>query len=184
MSLLPSPAAEPSAPAASAIEGYDDVSSTLILRSGWRRADPVIAADAKTFWSRLNLLSEGADVDARAGEIVTAAYAGGLVVGVSTAVPRDVPLLRCRMAVFRLAVGPRFARPEVFARMVKETRGILEAWSLENPDEGVMGVLTFGASESAVEKLAPARKDTGLSLAGFTENGQRIMLAWFEHARV
>ena len=156
----------------------------LNFRVGWKRADPTIEADVKAFWARLNLLPPGIDPDARAREIVVAGYAGSTVVAVSTAVVQDAAFLRSRMAMFRAAVGPAFARPEVFTLIGAQTRAALEAWSRDNPEEGVMGMLTVLGAEANQVKMAPHRSETGLSLAGYTENDQKIMVAWFDHALV
>ncbi|HLZ82392.1 MAG TPA: hypothetical protein VKQ54_02420 [Caulobacteraceae bacterium] len=154
------------------------------FRIGWRRADPAIEADVKAFWARLSLLPPDVDPDARAPGIVVAGYAGAIVVASSTAVLQDVPFLRARMAVFRAVAGPAFARPEVFTRLAAQTRAALEAWSRDHPEEGVMGVMTVIGAEAARAKTSPHRPETGLSLAGFTESDEKIMVAWFDHALV
>jgi hypothetical protein len=156
----------------------------LDFRIGWKQADPTMATDVKTFWSRLNLLPPEADPDERAREIVVAGYAGATVVAVSTAVIQEIPFLRSRMAIFRAAVGPAFARSEVFVQLGVQTRAVLEGWSRDNPDEGVMGLVTVFSGEASRSKTAPHRAETGLSLAAFTENDEKVMVAWFDHALV
>ena len=168
---------EPAPPVAAPPTGPD-------FRVAWKRADPAIEADVKAFWARLNLLPPGVDPDARAREVVVAGYAGSMVVAASTAALQDVPFLRSRMAVFRAAAGPAFARPEVFTRLGAQTRAALEAWSRDRPEEGVMGLMTVIGADAARTRAAPHRVETGLSLAGFTENDEKIMVAWFDHALV
>lgn len=154
----------------------------LEFRVGWKRDDPAIEADVKAFWARLNILPPGIDADERARTIVVAGYAGSIVVAASTAVVQEVPFLRSRLAMFRAAVGPAFARPDVFTLLGSRTVAALETWALGHPEEGVMGVLTLLAANDA--KIAPRRAETGLTLAGFTENDEKIMVAWFDHALV
>jgi hypothetical protein len=60
----------------------------------------------------------------------------------------------------------------------------LETWSREHPEEGVMGMLMLLSADPSGAKIAPRRAETGLSLAGFTESDEKIMVAWFDHALV
>ena len=155
------------------------------LRLGWNRGDAAIAADVKAFWERFNLLPPGADPDRRVKEVVLAGYAGERLVAVSTAAIEKVAFLRCNMAVYRCAIAPD-ARGQLMSTLITaHSRKALEAWSLAHPDEGVMGMLAVLESETYQKKTHPHRRpETRLSLAGFSPQGQKIVVAWFDHARL
>jgi hypothetical protein len=136
----------------------------------------------KAFWARLNVLPPDADPDQRLREVVLAAYSGGAVVGLSGATLMHFSHLRCRMAVFRSAVGPGPRRAELSVAIARRSREVLEQWSRENPSEGVMGIAA--QAPASQEKSPPRESSLGLSLAGFSENGERLMVAWFDHALV
>ncbi len=155
------------------------------LRLGWKRGDPAIAADVKAFWDRHNLLPPGADPDKRAKEVVLAGYAGSRLVAVSTAAIEEIVFLRCKMAVYRCAIAPDVRGQMMSMLITAHSLKALEAWSLAHPDEGVMGMLAVLENETYQKKTHPHRApETRLSLVAFSPKGQKIVVAWFDHARL
>jgi hypothetical protein len=155
------------------------------LRLGWNRGDAAIAADVKAFWDQFNFLPRGADPDHRVKEVVLAGYAGNRLVAVSTAAIEQVAFLRCKMAVYRCAIAPDFRGQMMSMLITAHSLKALEAWSLAHPDEGVMGMLAVLENETYKKKTHPHRApETKLSLVGFNPKGQKIVVAWFDHARL
>jgi hypothetical protein len=155
------------------------------LRLAWNRGDAAMAADVKAFWDRLSLLPRGADPDRRVKEVVLAAYAGERLVAVSTAAIEEVRFLRCKMAVYRCAIAPDFRGQMMSMLITAHSLKALEAWSLAYPGEGVMGMLAVLENETYKKKTHPHRApETKLSLVGFNPKGQKIVVAWFDHARL
>jgi hypothetical protein len=154
-------------------------------RSGWLAADPAIEADAKALWRRLSLLPAGVDPDLRAGEIVSAAYVDGALAAVSTAFVREIDFLRARFAMFRCVVAPEFRRHSVARKIAGHSREVLEQWSYDHQGEGVLGMATVVQSEDLVGKPRRAIwRTSGLALVGYTDDGEQIRVAWFDHAQV
>lgn len=153
-------------------------------RSGWLAADPAIEADAKALWRRLSLLPGGLDPDQRAAEIVSAAYVQGELAAISTAFVREIEFLRARFAMFRCVVAPEFRRHSVARKIAGHSREVLEQWAYDH-DQGVMGMATVVQSEDLVGKPRRAVwRTSGLTLVGFTDEGEQIRVAWFDHAAV
>ncbi|WP_447752238.1 hypothetical protein [Sphingopyxis fribergensis] len=115
------------------------------------------------------------------------AYADDELVAVSTAALRDAPLLGARMAFYRCAVSSSFRRQGLSYRLSGYARGVLEAWSLENPDEKVMGMAAVMQASEYQDRLnEPFWPEHGLNLnfACYTPQGQQLRVAWFGHARI
>jgi hypothetical protein len=155
------------------------------LRRAWRSDDAAIATDVKAFWARWSLLPPDVDPDQRVKEVILAGYAGGRLVAVSTAVIEFVPFLRTRMAVYRCAMDPEFRRQMLSMLITAHSVKALERWSLETPGEAVMGVMAVLEADTYRRKSHPHRApETRLSLVGFTPAGEKIVVAWFDHAEV
>ena len=166
-------------------EPPDPAAFGVDLRLGWRRNDPSIMADAKAFWELHEMIPTDVSLDERASEILLAAYAGDRLVAVSTATIENIPALRCRMAAYRCAVAPDFRGKNMSVLISAHSLKALEAWSLANPDEGVMGMLAVMENENYQKKTHPHRAPaTRLSLAFFSAKGQKIVVGWFDHARL
>jgi GNAT superfamily N-acetyltransferase len=155
------------------------------MKPAWRKADPGIEADAKALWRRLSVLPEGVDMDLRAEEIVVAAYVGEELAGVSTAFIRPIEFLRHRFAMLRGMVAPEFRMHNIGRRLVFHSRLVLEEWAREHPEEGVMGVAGVLQNRGLVEKpRLPTSPVGAFTLVGYTDAGEQIRVAWFDHVRV
>lgn len=154
-------------------------------RVAWRKDDPALEADAIALWRRLDVLPPDVDPTDRAKELCVLAYVGGAVAAVSTAVIRELPFLRNRFAMFRCAVAPEFRRHSLGRIISREAREAVEAWSLENPEEAVMGLATVVQStDIQAQSRAAVWRSSGLTLVGYSENNEQIRVAWFGHARI
>jgi hypothetical protein len=133
-------------------------------------------------WTRLNILPPDVDPEERVREVVLAAYRGDSIAAVAGASLLYLPGLRCRMALYRSVIGPTKRGGELSALIARRSRAVLEQWSQENPSEGVMGIAArLPASEV---KIPPREASMGLALAGFSKDGERLMVTWFDHALV
>ena len=154
-------------------------------RTAWLKKDPTIEADAKALWRRLSVLPGGVDPDLRAEELVSAAYAGDQLAAVSTAFVRPLEFLRQRFAMFRCVVAPEFRRHSVARKIAGHSRGVLEQWSYDHPEEAVMGMATVVQNADIQAKSRGAIwRSSGLALVGYSAEGEEIRVAWFDHARV
>ena len=160
--------------------------SDITLRTAWRRNDPAQMEEAKAFWTRLNQVAEHLR-EQRANELGVLAYSGEQLVGVLTAELAMLPGLRARFAVCQGAMDPEFRRLGVSMPALGRLRAALEAWSLENPEEKVMGIaVVIEAQEYAQMQREPIWTHWGvdLTLIGYTPRNQQIRVSWFRHARL
>jgi len=159
--------------------------SEIELRTVWRQDDAAIKADVKALWRRLSILPGGVDAETRADEIVCAAYCDGVLAGVSTAFIRELEFLRQRFAMLRGVVAPEFRRQHLGGRLLVQSRDVLERWSREQPGERVMGVAAVVQSPNLLSKPRKAVSPLGgFVLVGYTQQGEQIRVAWFDHAYV
>lgn len=158
----------------------------ITFEEAWQRKDPKQAEEAKAFWEAHGLLPP-AQREQRARELVALARSGGEVAGVATAVIQHFPQLRGRFAFFRCAVAPELRNPALTANLAVRTYDIVGGWSLENPGEQVLGIITivdereFG--DRALQPMWPEH-DVHLNLVAYTQEGQQVRVAWFKHARL
>ena len=156
------------------------------LVNAWMKDDWKIEADAKAFWEKLGLIS-AEERERRVKELCGAAYLDGVLVAVSTVTVSVVPQVRAKLGMYRCAVDPEYRRQDLAERISGYTRQVLEMWSVENPQEKMLG---YGAIIQAPELmrkgLEPIWHDWGtdLVLAGYTQRGEQIRVGWFRHARL
>lgn len=155
--------------------------------NAWLKEDWKLEADAKAFWAKLGLVSPE-ERDRRVKELCALGYVDGQVAVISTVTVSPVPQVRARLGMYRCAVDPEFRRQDLAERISGYTRQVLEMWSVENPQEKVLG---YGAIIQAPELmmhkgLEPIWHDWGtdLVLAGYTQRGEQIRVGWFRHARL
>ena len=152
----------------------------------WGRDDWKYAADAKAFWEKLGLISPE-ERERRVSELCIMAYGEGQLVGLSTVTFAVLPQVRARFAMYRCAVSPDFRKHDLATLLSSNTRTVMEAWSLDNPAEKVLGLgAIIQAAELRAKGLQPNWPDENLhlNLMGYTQRGEQIRIAWFRHARL
>ena len=155
------------------------------IRAAWRRKDPAIERDAELFWLANNALPPGTDVGARLSELCAAAYVRDKLVGISTTPIREINFLRTKLAMLRVLVSTDVRVQNVARRLGVFSRDLLEAWSKENPNEGVMGLGAVIQSPLLVKNVTEAvYPETKLAFIGYTQEGFQMRVFWFAHATV
>lgn len=155
------------------------------LRVAWQRQDPAIERDADLFWSANKVLPQSASVSDRLNEICIVAYAERALVAVSTAVVRYVAFLGARLAMFRCSISTEYRGKKLSYAMMTRAREVLEEWSAAHPEEKVMGMTTVAQTQTAYLGDGPGVfKGSGLTFVGWTANGERMRVAWFDHATI
>lgn len=161
-----------------------DVELDLDLRAAWRREDPDLTQDALAFWERLGILPPDVSPEERARELAAGAYRDGRLVGVTTATISPYPPLRAKFAFMRVAVDPEERRSLTSTALSVFTREVVERWSAEHPEEGVLGLAAIIESADLRQRQRdPVWENTRLNLVGFLGDGRQIRVAWFAHAR-
>jgi hypothetical protein len=157
----------------------------LDLRAAWQRQDAAIERDAELFWLANKAIPPGSDAGTRLSELCAAAYIGDELVGISTTPIRTIGFLRTKLAMLRVLVAPGARVQNVARRLGVFSRDLLEAWSKENPQEGVMGLGAVIQSPLLVKNVTEAvYPETRLAFVGYTQEGFQMRVFWFAHATV
>jgi hypothetical protein len=159
--------------------------SEIVLRTAWRRHDPAIERDAELFWRAQRALRADTDVDRRLAELCACAYCDNELVALATASIREIPPLRCKLAMFRCLVAPEARTLRIASQIAVYARDLLETWSRDNPVEEVLGLGAIIQSRILVETNTHAiYPDTKLAFIGYTQEGYQMRVYWFAHARI
>ena len=154
------------------------------VRVAWRRDDPRIEADAIALWTRLGVLPRDVTPEARAKQLIAAAYSGDRIVSLCTAVVERIDFLRARFLVMRSLTDPEFRRSHAQVALALPVKGVLEDWAAAHPEEKVAGVIGFvepGAwGEFARLPVAPIWSWT---LVAYTHDGHQVRVVWFDDFR-
>lgn len=166
----------------------DTESDPVTLVPAWLLNDARVAEDAKAFWQRLRALPPNVSADQRTMELCAAAYIKNELVGVSTISLEYHPGLRSRLGIFRCLVSPDHVQRRIAKRLTDYSRGLLENWSKQNPQEKVLG-MAFSLESPKFDLLRKrpvwrGANDVYYWLIGYAPNGNQIRLTWFAHARV
>jgi len=155
------------------------------LKVCWNSADATIQRDALKFWREQNLLSDVADAAKRLRQICVVAYEGTRIVGAVEARLTRLEVVRARIAMLTLAIAPEQRHAKLAGELMHRAQGVLERWSIEHPDERLMGIGTIVRVRDVDERARqPVWEPTNLTLVGYTLKGAQIRLAWFKHAKL
>ncbi|HUJ48155.1 MAG TPA: hypothetical protein VLV55_13555 [Rhizomicrobium sp.] len=162
-----------------------DGENTLEYRVAWRADDAACERDAELFWLEMKNLPSGADAEKRAKELCILVYDAGRLIAVSTAGLRHIGFLGARLAMFRCTIARDYRGHNLSYDLMTRARQVLEAWSLAHPEDEVMGMATIAQTKDAFLGDGPGVfKGSGLTFIGWTANGERMRVAWFEQARI
>lgn len=155
------------------------------FRPVWQLHDPQAERDALAFWKRIGVFKSEARMTEQLKQLCVLTYDGDELVGVSTAALRHIKLLNCRMAMHAIAVAPGARSHHTSTNTTLATIALLEQWSLDHPEEGVMGVGAIIQSSLLVQnKRQAVWPNTKLTFIGFTAQGEQFRVFWFQHATV
>ena len=162
----------------------DRVGAEFRLVTAWDREADAARADAVALWHERGLLA-GEAAEARARQLVTLAYDGDRLAGVSTVEIGWIEQLRGRFAFFRDLVHPDYRRRQLAAVIVAHSRSILDLWAERNPDIGLCGLAAIVEGQALREPARlPCWTNAGLNLVGWLDDGRQLRVSWFDHARV
>jgi hypothetical protein len=160
--------------------------SEITFRPAWRLNDAQVGHDARELWASVEAIDPEV-LEARAGELVAAAYTGARLVSVATAELSYRARLNARLAMYRTYVIPEERRNLMSRKLAVFSRDVLERWSADNPAEKVLGMgALIQAHEYSDRQRNPVWREMGLNLdfVGFTPEGYQLRVAWFQHARL
>jgi hypothetical protein len=158
--------------------------SDIEFKFAWRKNDRALEEGAMEFWTRLRLLPRNVTPEQRSKELCAVALQDGRVIALTTATVEAMKQFRCRMAVYRIATQPAVRRRDVTAELAEFTRLQMEEWSLEHPEEGVMGLAAIIQARQFVTQRPSVFWPGQMTFMGYTETGHQVRVAWFKHATV
>ena len=147
----------------------------------WRRRDRRVAQDAVAMWTRAGVLPRGVSPEARAEELVIAIYDGETMAGCLTADIQVLPRLREKFAFCRSFIAPAWRGRRLTDRLMIDGHDELGRWSKEHPEEGLAGCAAI--YQNKVLGRSPV-EPSGLSLIGYTPQGDQLRVLWFDHHRL
>jgi hypothetical protein len=155
------------------------------VRVAWRRDDAGIEADAIAMWARSGILPTNVTPEARAKELVVAAYADGKLAAVATAVIEPIPFLRNRFFVVRSMTDPDLRRHGAQVAISLPVKHTLEQWALAHPEEKVAGLIGFvePGAWGPLER-EPVTPPIPLTVVAYANDGRQVRACWFDHFRL
>ena len=84
-------------------------------------------------------------------------------------------------------IAPEFRRRRLAVQLCAYSRDLLAVWARENPEVKVKGLyIVFQAEEFHSEPHVPVEKRDGVDfvLIGYTPDGDRVRVVWFDDAVV
>ncbi len=130
--------------------------------TAWQRNDPKLEADAIAMWTELGVLHPSVRPEQRAKQLVTLAYAGDKLIGITTAEVKLHEPVRQKIAFMRLLIRPEFERQGLAVPITIVMRETLREWSAANPAAQVAGC----GSGAGRRVMGRENKYIGASLGG------------------
>jgi hypothetical protein len=158
-----------------------DLSHDVRYVPAWQLSDPKLEGDAIAMWREMRILPHNQSAEARAKELVSLAYMGDRLVGITTAVIGHYAPVRQRFAFMRLLIRPEAEKSGIAVPFTVFFREVLREWALAHPEEQLAG---YGAYITVKgyghQPVLPA----GLALVGYTDEGYQVRLCWWDHFRI
>jgi hypothetical protein len=147
----------------------------------WRRRDERVAQDVVAMWKRAGVLPGDVSPEERAEELVIAIYDGETMAGCLTAGIRVLPRLREKFAFCRSFISPAYRGRRLTDRLMIDGHDELGLWSKAHPEERLAGCAAI--YQNKVLGRSPV-EPSGLSLIGYTPQGDQLRVLWFDHHRL
>jgi len=163
------------------------MSDQITFRAAWGCADDALVHDARAFWRQEDALS-AEEIDERVKDLCAVAYAQDRMVAASTVAFVDIQRVRSRLFYYRTIVAQDHRRQHLASRLGVFSYNHLARWSLEHPEEKVMGLLIVIQADEFRHRHQnrPVLEQLGLRLVliGYTPDDRQMRVIWFDHARV
>ena len=154
---------------------------TISYRRVWRQHDRRVTEDAVAMWKRAGVLPGDVSPEERAEELVIAIYDGETMAGCLTAGIRVLPRLREKFAFCRSFISLAYRGKRLTDRLMIDGHDELGRWSEAHPEERLAGCAAI--YQNKVLGRSPV-EPSGLSLIGYTPQGDQLRVLWFDHHRL
>ncbi|MBI1260818.1 MAG: hypothetical protein GC184_03755 [Rhizobiales bacterium] len=147
----------------------------------WKNPNPKVTKDAIALWTELKMLPRNVTPEDRAAELVSVAYVGDRLAGVTTATIHYYEPVRQLFAFLRILIHPDFEKGGVSVPLTIAAREDLRQWSIDHPEQNVAGAaFIITAAGYGEATYTPA----GFYLGGYSPQGHQVRLYWWEHYKL
>ncbi|TNE57449.1 MAG: hypothetical protein EP340_08595 [Alphaproteobacteria bacterium] len=155
------------------------------LKPAWKQFDSKMEEDALNLWRKHKILPPEVDPADRLDQLCIVAYYQDQPVAISTANIMVLKSVQQKFAFVREFVVPEFREHDLARWLIVDSKSVLSHWSQQNPKQQVMGlavVIQSNILQHSEIHQYPRWPQTGLSVSGYTTDGDQLRMVWFDHA--
>lgn len=151
----------------------------------WKRVGPELQAEIASYWIDNGAMKDQARATERAAQVVCVAREGDGIVGLTTAYPRIVPMLRQPMYYLRMHVAMPARNQGLSIPFVNESFAEIERQELAKDQPTCIGVILQLQNERLAAHYDEAYWwQSGFVYAGISRDEQQLRVKYFEGARL
>ena len=151
----------------------------------WKRVDPELAAEIARYWVDNGAMLDAEKAAERASEVVCIARDKGRIVGLTTAYPRIVPMLRQPMYYLRMHIAQAARNEGLSIPFVKDSFKEIERQELAKDKLLCLGVILQLQNERLAQHYNEAYWwQSQFVFAGYSRDNQQIRVRYFEGAKL
>ena len=151
----------------------------------WKRVGPELQAEIARYWIENGAMTDQSRAADRAAEVVCIARDGERIVGVTTAYPRIVPMLRQPMYYLRMHIATAARNQALSIPFVKDSFAEIERQELARDTPMCIGVILQLQNERLARHYDEAYWwQSKFVYAGISRDGQQIRVRYFDGVRL
>ena len=151
----------------------------------WKRVGPELQAELASYWIENGAMTDPDKAAERAVQAACIARDGGRIVGVTTAYPRIVPLLRQPMYYLRMHIAKPARNQALSIPFVKESFAEIERQELAKDKPLCLGVILQLQNERLAAHYNEAYWwQSKFVFAGYSRDNMQLRVRYFEGIRL
>jgi len=151
----------------------------------WNKVDKALEAELTRFWIDHKAMLDESKASERAAQVVCIARDGDKLVGVSTAYPRIVPMLRQPMYYYRNYISPDYRSAGLSIPFINQSFAEIERQEAAKGQALCIGVILSIENQRLVKHYDQARWwQSGFVYAGISRDNTQLRVKYFEGARL
>ena len=151
----------------------------------WNKVGPELEAELTRFWIDHKAMLDESKAAGRASQVVCIARDGDRLVGVSTAYPRIVPLLRQPMYYYRNYISPDYRGSGLSIPFIYKSFEEIERQEAAKEQALCIGVILSIENQRLIKHYDQARwSQSGFVYAGISRDNAQLRVRYFEGARL
>jgi hypothetical protein len=151
----------------------------------WKRVGPELQAELARYWLENGAMLDASKAAERAPQVVCVARQDGRIVGVATAYPRIVPLLRQPMYYLRMHIAKEARNQALSIPFLKASFEEIERQELAKEQLLCIGVILQLQNERLAAHYNEAYwRPTQFVFAGYSRDNQQVRVRYFKDVRL